>query len=1330
MKKIVVMVVLLVLTAVSPAAAALNEYYTYGGFAPVTLAFENIGLIFSNSGYKGVIGTLALFGILFGCSSGFLSMAMGKGGPLGWLAPFLIGSFLYMGLFKPTMPLAVYDPVYNQNKMINGIPVGVVYVAGIINLFERFVVETYDANVPLAPNTACGPLPAMQYQEFGGAVGMRLMNNSAQQYVKSADASQTLLSYVNDCVVFELNRPGTTLTLDQLLSPGCGKTSLDIMAAANSPANFTTSYFGSSTGTTKTCEAVYTELTTFFENANNTKQAGMNACAGTGFTDWARCEQILSDMVMGSTGDTLDAHKFIGNSTVVGITNSALLAGGGAGTTQYLAQMQTGSSSGALAGIINPHMIDAYVAYSFMLMPILALFLLTPLWKNAFLLIISLLVWTSLLRSLDVITFHMWASQYQIAAAAALNGAGMGIEAAMQLPTIANQYLGDFASKRSSAFLLATAVSGALFKFGDSALSRLADKVGHDNSGVTAATRDRGFAAKLAMDNSAGAARASMMTALAGGTHGWDNVGKGMAANEFASAAAGAGMGSAYSGVAGLVNGQSIVANRNATQASARAGRATEADSKGMGVNEAASQRGVLEAMGRDGKLAGWQANLLAQKNLGDSKGYEAAYQASGYKGSISEFQSDMTKVVTQKGFMDSQGWKDVVNKRFGGDESKALQAGTDVAAYQLSKHMGEVEGMKDGSGKDAPGVGWDQGLTTAHNNLMSLASDNVRRAIANESAGNDIKNNPALYNKGGLTEAGKQKQAEQAERQKQERAALGERLGGSQVTAEDKSKLMSAVDAKQAAEQKALGEKLKNDPSMYRNGKLTEAGKQKQAEQVKQHKQERAALGERLGGSQVTAEDKSKLMSAVDAKQAAEQKELGEKLKNDPTMYRQGGLTGEGYSAQMGNIAGANQQGYVDTNAAYGPVQKSSIVDRNGQFIMTSEKGSVSGKDRMGALAQELRQAGFKHTAKEIDKMAKEGKAFDFALSRDKDGRITGFNATGGASATLRDKAVEETGRLRDHTDLDKSTVGRQEWSGKSKVQEDTDKKLVDRGLRETIGNHSKHGDRFENFSEKKIATPDGMETGYYYKAKNGTEFLVSGQKDGLLHHKVQKDGKAVDIMMDPRTGAVLLEKGESGKKEVIFANRSEYQGGTAVSGSVNTALSNKIADYTGWDEKTVQLAIGTAQDVGNSIMPVANAGSGARANTRSERRHKEGEERRETDKRERAEQREQDKGERALQRAEEIARKGEQFERMTELKEREVAAYEKMAENGVPKVPRSSAPKSRTQGQANGGGSQGDDNGHNGHGTTRKPGPGGNGSGRAKPVGGGAPKNSKPTK
>ncbi len=55
-----------VLFLAAPALALDMEYYTYGGFNPITQAFTKIALIFSDSGYQGLLFVVMVLGLLAG----------------------------------------------------------------------------------------------------------------------------------------------------------------------------------------------------------------------------------------------------------------------------------------------------------------------------------------------------------------------------------------------------------------------------------------------------------------------------------------------------------------------------------------------------------------------------------------------------------------------------------------------------------------------------------------------------------------------------------------------------------------------------------------------------------------------------------------------------------------------------------------------------------------------------------------------------------------------------------------------------------------------------------------------------------------------------------------------------------------------------------------------------------------------------------------------------------------------------------------------------------------------------------------------------------------
>ena len=191
----------------SPAYAIDMEYYTYGGFGPITQAFTRLALIFSDAGYIGLFTVVTVLGFLAGSISWFVQVANGgKATPLIWTVPIFFGIILYFGLFVPKGNITVYDPTLNRFQTIGGIPDAVVFTAGVLNKIERGLVEIIDT----------ASAPDSEYSRGAGGIGFNTLESVRNSYIKDNHLRTSLIRYTKDCVTFELMRPGTTLSLDTL----------------------------------------------------------------------------------------------------------------------------------------------------------------------------------------------------------------------------------------------------------------------------------------------------------------------------------------------------------------------------------------------------------------------------------------------------------------------------------------------------------------------------------------------------------------------------------------------------------------------------------------------------------------------------------------------------------------------------------------------------------------------------------------------------------------------------------------------------------------------------------------------------------------------------------------------------------------------------------------------------------------------------------------------------------------------------------------------------------------------------------------------------------
>ena len=221
------------------------EYYTYGGFEQIVGAFTKIALIFSDSGFKAAIFVAMVGGILFGGIALVMRAVGGRFSTLSWGVPLMAGYLIYAAMIVPQGTLYIYDPVANRNQAVGGIPDGIVFIAGTMNEIEQFMVTTiYTASDP------------MSYENMAGGRGFNVMYDIAQAggIPVDADIAASLKQYTNDCVMFELQRPGTTLTVNGLA------TSTDFtaqFALAASPSIYTVEYPGN---TTASCKDAWTVL--------------------------------------------------------------------------------------------------------------------------------------------------------------------------------------------------------------------------------------------------------------------------------------------------------------------------------------------------------------------------------------------------------------------------------------------------------------------------------------------------------------------------------------------------------------------------------------------------------------------------------------------------------------------------------------------------------------------------------------------------------------------------------------------------------------------------------------------------------------------------------------------------------------------------------------------------------------------------------------------------------------------------------------------------------------------------------------------------------------
>ena len=126
------------------ASAVEMEIVTYNGFSALSTAFEKIQIIFADGRYLGLIGVMAVCGVvLAGMAAGVKAFRDGQLSIVGTLIPLFAGVVVTVAFILPREENAVivYDRVLNRQARFDHLPIALVLVAGLLNRIETGLVE-------------------------------------------------------------------------------------------------------------------------------------------------------------------------------------------------------------------------------------------------------------------------------------------------------------------------------------------------------------------------------------------------------------------------------------------------------------------------------------------------------------------------------------------------------------------------------------------------------------------------------------------------------------------------------------------------------------------------------------------------------------------------------------------------------------------------------------------------------------------------------------------------------------------------------------------------------------------------------------------------------------------------------------------------------------------------------------------------------------------------------------------------------------------------------------------------------------------------------------
>jgi len=448
----------------------------YGGFNPIVQAFQKVALIFSDSEYQGLLYVVMVLGILAGAVAWMAKAATGaRIVPLTWAIPVFLGAIIYLALFVPKGNITVYDPVLNRFQTVGNVPDAVVFTAGFLNKIEKGMVDIIDTAA--APGTS--------YQTTAGGIGFKTLESIKGSSPKNNFVRTSMIRYVKDCVTFELLRPGTSLSLDDLRNNSTDF--LNELAQAVNPSVYTV-YYDATTpeGSTVTCTNAWASLRPIYANPGNYNEALKKVCSKAFFdptsaVEMNTCKTLLSSTLNFTTGSAVTPEKLIQQRQIAEILYNFYYQDDYE-TSVLMESNRKITSSGLGIGITMNEWIPIIraimTAIAIGVIPFLVLFLPIPIVGKAVSVMFGFFVFLTTWGITDAV-IHGAAMDYATYAFEDMRQSNLGVYAMAAFPTISIKLLAMFGVIRSAGIMLASFFSMMLIRFGGHALAMLAGNSSH-----------------------------------------------------------------------------------------------------------------------------------------------------------------------------------------------------------------------------------------------------------------------------------------------------------------------------------------------------------------------------------------------------------------------------------------------------------------------------------------------------------------------------------------------------------------------------------------------------------------------------------------------------------------------------------------------------------------------------------------------------------------------------------------------------------------------------------------------------------------------------------
>ncbi len=708
--------------------ASLQTITVQGGFDVYAQTFRRLALIMSDSRYNNLFFTFIVMGIFIaGCIVIGNAIFEGKARMnswVAWLGTIIFGLIIFKTFIQPRSPLLIYDESSNQSVTIAEVPDGVIFVAGLAKKIENGLIHIIE--------TSGSP------DSFIDNPGGVTFNIFSKAFTKGVDLSgvgatggylnTNLRSYVKDCLFFEIARPGTTLTLDQI---NINTDFIPIFAQASNPALFTVYRDNSHpTGVTHSCYSAWaeiqTELLALTEISSANQKYWTERCLRAGY----------NHNVTGAAGPDMvtlcrtKAAELLSNARLLGVALTSsqlmrqhLMAGELFGALQEANPDNAIKMSGAMnmgnslvgAGIAAaewmPHMQAMLFAVFVGIMPFFLILAATPYYARVLAFIMGAFVFFVSWGVCDAL-LHEFAMDKAIDIMTEIKNGQLGLKSFLLFESDSMKAYACFAQYKILSIMFAGIFAGVLTRIGGSMWAKTLSSPGSQMSRYGSA------AALESIDPVKSTGRKTDLTTAVPTEVLHDQYGmpnqavtnlyareteyltKAAAVNAFGGLAKSAGHAAGVMSQANLTHLKEKVAHSDAVLKWGEAHGLSNEDTIQMTQDymqhASASTALAMNKIAMEYHISPMEAldfakHIQTETGYGDALGVEQAYQSArndGFLGTIADYQSMRADIDSRKGFLNAEAVKQMAAKYFEGNTNRFLRHEAEYSKAQTASML------------------------------------------------------------------------------------------------------------------------------------------------------------------------------------------------------------------------------------------------------------------------------------------------------------------------------------------------------------------------------------------------------------------------------------------------------------------------------------------------------------------------------------------------------------------------------------------------------------------------------------------------------------------